>query len=422
MPDPKPVVVEMPTTLKVDVLLSKGSKLLDRAFVYIIPQTAGKNKSHAVATGSTNKVHKIKPGKYYVETSVSNIMASIDIEVMDNKKNHAEIILNAGILSVDAVAEEGGTPIQKAYIYVYDPEVAANGKRKQVAAAHQRTLFTLPAGKYYVTATQGKATAGQEVEIIAAKKTDTIIVLASGLLQVSVLEEESGKPQTRDVYVYIYENEKQTDGRRKSITGANPRNNFALPAGSYYVEAKIGEARVGQTVEVVAGKLTNISIVVGVGALKADVIPIEGGKPLKKAYIRIFEIDKQLDGRRKVITSANQRNIFKLAAGIYHVIAEIGLVKTAQEIEIRPGKLTETTFNLNAGALLVNATRKVHVTIYSADKNLDGSRDRIGSLRPGTSLMMPVGSYLVEGKEGGKAASAVVDIKAGKLTEISLKP
>ncbi len=430
-PKPEPVVVEapkpqpaaIPTTLKVDVLLAPGSKPLDRAYVYIIPEIANKDRKKAAATGPASRIHKVQPGKYIVTSQVSRIDASAEIEVKTGEENRVELVLNAGLLSVDAVPDEGGEPIQSAYIYVYEVTPQTSGKRKRISGAHQRTIFTLPAGKYYVTATQGKAMAGQEVEIVAGKKTDTIIVLASGLLKISVLEQEGGKPQTSGgVYVYIFEDEKQADGSRKAITYANPRKPFSLPAGRYYVEARIGRARVGKSIEVVAGKKTDMEIVVGAGALKTTAIPVEGGKPLKKAYVKIFEIEKSLDGSRKLVVGANQKRIFKIAAGRYFVTAQIGKAMASGEVEITAGKLAELTINLNAGALQVVASKKVYVNIYSGDKNLDGTRDHIGSHRPGKPFMLPQGKYFLIGKEANKTAEAEVEIKAGKLTEVTLKP
>jgi len=421
-PIPQPEPVDLPTSLKVDVLLAPGSQPLERIYSYVIPEAANKDRSKAASKGPAYKIHKVKPGRYYVEVTYDNIIGSTEIEIKANQENRAEIILNAGLLSVKAVASEGGEPLTQAYIYVAEPLQQTDGKRKKVTAGNQRKIFTLPTGKYYVTATFEKASAGKEVEIIAGRKTDTIIVLASGLLQVTVLEQEGGKPQTSGVYVYIYENEKQTDGRRNRITGANPRKQFSLPAGKYYIVAQLGKAKIGKQVEVRAGELTQTSVVLGVGAFKAVVIPAEGAKPLAKAYVNIFEKDKNLDGSRKRITGANQRTTFKLPAGKYYVVASIDSVKMAQDIEVRAGKRTEATININAGALLIEAAKKVFVTIYSADKNLDGTRDRIATIRPDKTTLLPAGKYILVGKEGSKTAEAEVEIKAGKLSEVSLKP
>lgn len=421
-PKPEPQPAKVPTTLTIDVRLAKGTEPLRGAYAYIIPATANKNRKKAVSRGASYRAHKVDPGTYYIEVQLGNIVASTEFDVKADQENRADIILDAGLLSIRALAAEGGQPIEKAYIYVYEPTPQANGKRKRITAGNQRNTFTLPAGKYYFTATHGQAIAGQEVEILPGKKTDTVIILASGLLQVSVFEEEGGKPVTKGAYVYIYKNEKQTDGKRKRITAANPRNKFSLPIGTYYVEAQIGNAKASKTIDVIADMLTQTSIVIGVGAFKAKVIPAEGGKPLKKAYIYIYAKNKQLDGSRKRITGANQRTTFKLPAGTYHVVAQLDKAKMSQEIEVTAGKLSEATINLNAGALLIEASKKLYVYVYTADKNLDGTRDRITTMRPGKTLMLPAGKYFLVAKVGSQTIEAEVEIKAGKLKEVSMKP
>ncbi len=420
---PEPQPVDQPVTLKVDVLLAPGGKPIESgAYVHIIPEAADRNRKNAASSGSANRIHKVKPGKYYIEATLKKAAASTVFEVKAGQENRAEIILDAGLLRVIAVAQEDGQPLEQAYIYINEPTAAASGKRKRITAANQRNTFILPAGKYYAVAVNGKARVGQEVEVIAGEKTETTIVLAAGVLQVSVLEQEGGKPQTSGSYVYIYENEKQASGKRRQVTAGNPRNKFTLPQGTYYVEAKIGKAIVGKTIEVVAGKLTEASIIVGVGGLKVQVIPAEGGKPLKKAYITILEKEKQLDGRRATITTGNQRLTFKLPAGEYFIVGKIDQARVSQEITISAGKLTEITLNANAGALQVTAPDRTYVTIFSGEKNLDGSRDLITAFRPRQPIMLPAGKFVLKGKDGSKTAEATVEIKAGKLTEISLDP
>ena len=420
-PEPEPVKKAGATQLKVDVHLSETSQPLDRAYVYVIPEAADKNKSEAVAAGTTNAVRKVKPGNYYVETKVGAVVGSAEIDVVEGQLNTAKIVLDAGLLSVKALPSEDGAPLEKAYIYVYEPEPAANGKRKQVAAGNQRNIFTLAAGKYFVTAKLEKAQVSEMVEIVAGQKNDLVLILGSGILKVNALSEEGGEPM-KDAYIYVYETEQGVDGKRKQVTAGNQRNKFTIPAGTYYVTAKVGKAVVGQEVTVAAGKMTEAQIILGVGALKVSAIPTEGAKALKGAYITVFETEKALDGSRASVTAGNTRNTFKLPAGSYYVVAKAGKAQAGMEIEVKAGKLVESSININAGSLSLKADKKMYVIVYSAEKNLDGSRDRIDAVRPGKPFILPAGRYFLQGKIGDKIAEAEVEVKAGKLAEVELTP
>lgn len=420
-PTPEPVQKTGATQLKVDVHLSEDSPPLDRAYVYIIPEAAGKNKSEAVATGTTNAVRKIAPGNYYIETKVGTVVASTETEVVEGKSNTAKVVLDAGLLSAKALPSEDGAPLEQAYIYVFEPEQTVDGKRKQVTAGNQRNIFTLAAGKYLVTAKLGKAQVSEMVEIVAGRKNDLVLILGSGILKVTALSEEGGEPM-KDAYIHVYETEQGADGKRKQVTAGNQRNKFSIPAGTYYVTAKVGKAVVGQEVSVAAGKMTEAQIILGVGALKVSAIPTEGAKPLKGAYITIFEKEKALDGSRTSVTAGNTRNTFKLPAGNYHVVAKAGKAQAGMDIEVKAGKLVETSIDINAGSVSLKADKKMYVIVYSAEKNLDGSRDRIDAVRPGKPFILPAGRYFLQGKIGDQIAEADAEVKAGKMTEVELTP
>ncbi len=419
---PKPEPAKKSTTLKLDVLLAAGGEPVKNAYAYIIPETADRDRSKAAASGVPRRPYKLEPGRYFVEASLGKAKGSVLVDVEADKANHAEIVLGAGYLSVKAVAKQGGNPIAQAYIYVDELQARLDGKRKNVTAGNQRNLFTVPAGKYFVTATHGKARVGQEVEISAGQRHDVVIVLASGILKVDVLAEEGGKAQL-DAYVTIFENLLQADGKRKRIASGNQRQDFSLPAGEYFVVASVGKAKVGGPVIIAAGKRNEVTMVVGVGTLKVSGVPVEGAKPLNGVYINVHELEKDLKGKRKRIAGGGQRTLFKLPAGKYLAVAKIGNAQMAAEVDVRAGKMTETTIILNAGALAIKAEKGVYITVYDADKNLDGSRDRVtGHGARKKPVMLPAGRYLVTGKKGQKIAEAQVEVKAGKLSEISLKP
>lgn len=421
-PEPAPEPAATPTLLKVDVRLAPGSEPIDNAYVYVVPEAGNRKKANATTSGSIRNPFKLEAGKYYLETRVGTVTGTTDVEVKENTENTAGIILNAGLLTVKAVQQEGAEPIEQAYIHIDEPELQTSGKRKRVTSGNQRNTFTLAAGKYYAIATHGKASVGQEVEVKAGERTDAVIVLAAGMLQVQVLATEGGKPKIEGTYVYIDETEVQANGKRKRITGAVPRKPFSLPAGTYFVTAKIGNATASREFEVTAGKLNQATIILGFGAMKATVVPAEGGKPLDKAFITIHELEKQLDGKRNRITSANQRKTFKLSAGKYLVTAKLDSALVTTEVEITAGKRIEPVINLNAGALSITGAGKIHVTIFAAEKNLDGTRDRITSFRPRKPVMLPAGNYIVSGKQDGEVIEVEAEVKAGKLTEVKLLP
>ena len=136
----------------------------------------------------------------------------------------------------------------------------------------------------------------------------------------------------------------------------------------------------------------------------------------------MFETEKGLDGKRKQVASGNARNTFKLPAGTYYVEARSGLPRGGSEVALAAGKLSEVTININAGSLNIQSQGKVHVTVFEAEKDLEGKRTRINAFHTGRPVLLPAGKYFLLGKLKGKQAEAEVEIKAGKMTEINPGP
>ncbi len=406
--------------LSVEVAATPGGKPLDRAYIYVYePQQATSGQSKAIAYGNQRKKFTLPAGKYFVTGQLGKAKVGQEVEITAGELIKANIVLNAGVVKITAVAEQGGKPLDKAYVYVYEPTASASGQRATVTSGNQRTKFTIPAGRYFVTAQLGKTKVGQEIDVKAGEFTETTIVLSAAALKITATAAEGGKPLNQ-AHIYIYENQQQLDGKRKLITSGNQRTKFTIPAGKYFVVAALGKTKIGKEIEVSAGRLTEDTIVLGVGALKVNVIPAEGAKSLSKAFVYIYSPDKQLDGSRKQITAGSQKTTFKIPGGKYYVVAAYGRVKVGQEIEVKAGKLTETTINVNAGALNIISEKPVFFTVYSAEKNLDGSRDRIIAARSKQSLPLAAGKYVISAKDQGKTAEAEVEIKAGKLSEVTL--
>ncbi|WP_075996126.1 vWA domain-containing protein [Salaquimonas pukyongi] len=421
-PKPEPEPATGPGNVKITVRLAEGSEPLKGAYLRFYETDDAGAKGKEAGQGAARHTFELAPGKYLVSTKVGAAPGSTVVDVEAAAALEADIILNAGLLSVKATEKEGGEPNPKAYIYVHEPEEKADGSRDRITGANQRQLFTLPTGRYYATATLGETTKGTEVEIKPGERTDVTLVLGAGVLKVDVLAMEGGKPLD-DGYIHVYEPEMSADGKRKKVANGNQRTQFSIPAGTYYVTGQVGKAVAGREIEVKPGERTEASIIIDMGMLQASAIPAEGGKPFKDAYITVYEAEKALDGSRNRVEGGNQRNRFALPAGKYVVHAKMDNATAEAEVEVKAGSLAEPVLNLQAGALLVDASKEVYVSVFEAEKSLDGTRTHVDSFRPnGKPVIIPAGKYVLSGKTGDKVAEAEVEVTAGKLTEVKLAP
>jgi Ca-activated chloride channel family protein len=169
-----------------------------------------------------------------------------------------------GQVTVTAVLVSGGTPESRPDWDVYEAMPNDSGERKRITYAYREAnpRFTLPAGRYRVSAKSGDAVAIQEIEVQPGKLVRAELVFNAGLVDLTAVLVSGGTPESRLDWD-VYEAMPNVRGERKRITfayrEANPR--FTLPAGRYRVSATFGDAVAIQEIEVQPGKLVKARLV-----------------------------------------------------------------------------------------------------------------------------------------------------------------
>ena len=215
---------------------------------------------------------------------------------------------------------------------VYTAAQDAEGNRKRVTYSNEFTgppRLPLPAGRYFVTAEYGSASAGVEVEVAPAKVTQQILNLRAGILRLTAVLADGGKPLEVGVAYAVYTAARDTEGNRKRVTHSNeftgpPR--LPLPAGRYFVTAEHGSASADVEVEVTPAKVTQQILNLRAGILRLTAVLSNGGKPLDRgvAYT-IYTAARDAEGNRKRVTYSNEFTgppRLSLPAGRYFVTAE----------------------------------------------------------------------------------------------------
>ena len=330
----------------------------------------------------------------------------------------------------------GGKPLTGDVRYdVYEAAPDADGSRKLVDSSEQsQPRFSLPAGRYYVTATSGSASAHTEVDVAAANMTLQTLNLRAGVLILSAVRATGAEPLKRGVQYDVFEAAKDAEGKRKAVTSSDehydpPR--FALPAGRYYVAATYGSAVSGVEIDVLAGDQPTqqtLDLKAGVLALSAGITA--GGQPLKRGVqYDVFEAAKDVEGKRKPVTSSDEHYDpprFPLPAGRYYVTATYGSAVSGMEIDVLAGdQPTQQTLDLKAGVLALSAVltaggqplkRGVQYDVFEAAKDAEGKRKPVTSSDEHNDpprFPLPAGLYYVTAIYGAASAGVEVSVNAG---------
>ncbi len=413
-------------------LWTEGGEPIKDAYyrVYGTAEDADGNRKQVTYGGGTPKF-TVAAGEYYITAKVGDAVIGDTIAVAPGEATEVTLVLGAGVLRPTAHYTEGGDPITDAYYRVYEREAGADGKRKQVTYGGGTPSFKLPAGAYYITAAVGDTIIGKDVEVKGGEATEVALVLGAGILTPKAFYTEGGD-EVKKAYFRVYDAKQGVDGNRKEITRGGGKPKFKLPAGTYYVTAKIGEAVVGREIDVVAGQPTEVSLVLGAGVLSLFASATDGGDTVKKVYYRIYAAKKDIEGNRKQVTASGGQPKFQLPAGKYLVTAKWGEAMVQQEVEVTAGELTEATLNLNAGRVVAQAADKdgnplvkgVYYRLFAAKKDIEGKRKQV-TAGGGKSLQafVPAGKYVVQISVGGRnniVGTVEIEVSAGELVEVQV--
>jgi hypothetical protein len=347
-------------------------------------------------------------------------------------------------LRLTAVLTDGREPLTEGVVYeVYAAERDAEGNRKRVAgsmAAGGPPRLLVPAGRYFVTARFGGASAGAEVEVKQGEVTQQILNLRAGILRPTAILAEGSEPLQERVAYDVYTAARDAEGNRKRVDGriaapAPPR--LPLPAGRYFVTARYGSAYADAEVELPPGGVANQILNLRAGILRLTAILAAGSEPLKVGVAYgVYSIVLDAEGNRKRIDSSGSAlgpPRMTLPAGRYFVTAQYGRASANVEVEVTPGGATNQAMNLRAGILQLTAIladggkplpQGVTYDVYTAARDAEGNRKRIDGSSPGFGpprLPLPAGRYFVTARHSTGSASAETMVRAGGVQDVQLR-
>jgi hypothetical protein len=324
------------------------------------PDAAGERKLVAESAGDYGPPRFPLPeGRYYVTATYGNASAGTEVDVKASALTGQVLNLRAGILRLTSVLAAGGKPLPNGVQYdVYESAKDADGNRKLVVrndAVYGPPQLPLLAGRYYVTATYGSASADAEVSVTEGDEPiRQVLDLRAGVLRLRSVLSAGGTPLPRGVQYDVYESTKDADGIRKRVVQSDAvygPPQFPLPAGRYHVTATYGSASAAAEVEIAAGDEPIRQVLdLGAGVLRLTSVPAAGGKPLSSGVqYDVYESTKDADGNRISVAhsaSAYGPPEFPLPEGRYYVTAASDTGEADSEVTMAAGEIRDLRLTL----------------------------------------------------------------------------
>lgn len=344
MTPPEPVVEPVPVAepdgeVMVEVSKVKFRSLLaeggEEARAYYTIHALGEDGAEVLAGRGSGPTFDLAPGSYRVHAKAREVSTDRRIEIPNESEHEVDLVLNAGLLRLKTLADEGGEEVE-AYYTVSRAGVDLSGKRPRVAAGASGE-FLLPAGEYHVEARWGDVRVGELFEVTPNEVTDGSIVAGAGVLRVEAVLGEGGEEVK--AYYTVYSGQAKIDGSRDRIA-AGAAGEFRLPAGRYFVEGKWGNVTTGVDAEVKPGEATQARVVLDGGMLRAVAKDADG--EVARTYFSVYSARVPLSGTRTRV-SAGSTGEFQIPVGDYVIEAKIGEQTVSAEATVKAGEATEVT-------------------------------------------------------------------------------
>lgn len=245
--------------LRTEALLAQGGERAAACFeVFETKEDVAGNHKSVARSCADNPMILLPAGDYLLDATSGSAAAHAEVTIAAGKRTDQSMILNAGYLRSHAELTAGGELVSACF-EVYDTQEDSLGNLKRIArACNTEVILTLPAGDYSLSAESGAARSRIGVAIVAGQATKQAVVLNAGYLRVQA--QSSGEMVS--ACFDIYDPKQDANGNRKYITRiCDDKAVFTLPAGSYYLEAKAGDATGQQMVDVAPGDQPNDYVV-----------------------------------------------------------------------------------------------------------------------------------------------------------------
>lgn len=341
--------------LKAYIVLKAGGTIVGTPVQWTIRNRTSKAVV-AKAEGSAITA-QLQPGDYTIEAETADFSVSTQQTLARGDALSLAIPLNAARLKSTTRRKAGDAVSQTALIAVEPATGAGRAAQSRLGNArisHSGELETLMLpGDYVVTTVEGPIRLNRKISLAAGADETVDFVLDSGTLKISAHGSEQGPPLQDVTFVITTDDPDQPNGRREVARSSAATPEFPLPAGTYYVEARVGQNSVSKRFAVSAGETTQDSIIIPLVPITLKAVV--GTTPATAAHGISYRISSLDAGGREVGRYLTPTVSMRLTPGHYRAEARLA----ANHIS------AETAFTLEPGT-----TRDVEITIPAANLRL----------------------------------------------------
>jgi Ca-activated chloride channel family protein len=309
--------------VKMSAKMTADSADLTRSLSWKVWQGTGDSKVQTTYSYNATPNFKLKPGEYMISVKYGDVYKSKKVTVKGGESTQDIIVLDAGVMNLQAATHEGGTILKSGLSWkVYDSKPNFEGNLKNITYSYNANpQFKLAAGEYLVKIKYGNSTGKATIKVEAGKVIKKTIALNAGAVKMKALAVENGSQIKSGLSWKVYEvsSAESLEGRKQIASSHNAEPRFNLPAGVYTVELSYGNVKKQYDVKVSAGALSKHDIILNVGIVKMTAATNEAAS-VRPSRWEVLSEKKNFEDNYDVVTSSYHATpTFKLKAGTYNL-------------------------------------------------------------------------------------------------------
>lgn len=375
---------------------------------------------------AANPMVSLPAGRYVVEARDGVASGTLTVDVRADAPTVAGVSLNAGTLAVKLIPQRAGAPTGDAFISISSMG-EADAKKDQGAGLlvaffkGSEGAATLPAGRYMVRVDQGLVRAERAVVVPPASQGRIDIPLTGARVIVSALGGGTQAASELPVFSVVEDDPDAPRGRREIARSAARQAEFVLPAGTYYVMARLGSVEARERLALAPGDTIRRTLTLAAGRL--TLATRLGGGTMPAASDPISYRIERLDGPPgDVVTTSRAAPTLQLAAGRYRVEGRYGLTnaRSVREVEIKAGQTQQLTLEHQAGVLKLRLTGLVAISDVFWDVRDETGRNVWTTGQSEPTMILQAGRYVVRAETRDKRYDRQVDLRGGETRLLEL--
>jgi len=410
--------------------LTPGGAALENGVVWTVEPLFG--DAPPTVTDVSLPTLVLPAGRYRITAKLKDFLQSVEFDIPAQGVARLDLAFNAARLKVNVLPAIGAMPLETARIRIVNIDV--DGAPPIVDT--NRAVFddVLPAGIYRIEAALGLARVSEDIGLTAGANRTVELNLSVGYVRLRARPAPDREPLPNVVFEVL-----PADGLDAvpqplaSKTGAQAV--FVLPAGSYRVMARYGEASRRQSIDVKSNAFDDVVLDLDAGQVVVSIEDLPSGATTSAAF-RLVRRDGD-EGPSLILSRTGTRLDVGLPVGSYTVEVELEDGRRAEKpFLVEPGVRTEVAMTLPSlplAQLTLSAGLVGGGDFPNGDRDLDisydikkpGLQDAVASgiLSQGGTANLPAGAYEITAvhKPTGAAILASVSVDAGASSQLNLE-